>query len=167
LDGPSGSAATASPSKAHQETVLVIDDDASVRDLMTRFLSKLDLNVVVASSGEDGLRLAAQLRPMIITLDVIMPGQDGWSVLNQLKADPELADIPVIMVTIVDNEAMGINLGASNYLVKPVHRERLADLIERYRMVRAAGPKTVKIPVSLPSTRKGQEHTGAENPRRR
>jgi response regulator of citrate/malate metabolism len=71
------------------------------------------------------------------------------------------------MVTIVDNEAMGINLGASNYLVKPVHREHLADLIEKYRVIRSSGSKTVKIPVSLPNTRKGQEQTGAENPRRR
>jgi CheY-like chemotaxis protein len=134
---------------------------------MTRFLSKLDLNVVAARNGEEGLRLAAKLRPLIITLDVVMPGQDGWAVLNQLKADPELSEIPVIMVTIVDNEAMGINLGASNYLVKPVHRERLADLIDKYRVVRTAGAKTIKIPVSLPSTRKGQEQSEAENPRRR
>jgi CheY-like chemotaxis protein len=146
---------------------LVIDDDAAVRDLMTRFLGKLDFNVVAARSGEEGLRLAAQLHPVIITLDVIMPGRDGWSVLNQLKADPETSEIPVIMVTIVDNEAMGINLGASNYLVKPVHRERLVDLIEKYRVVRTSETKTVKIPVSLPSTRKGQEQAGAESPRRR
>jgi signal transduction histidine kinase/ActR/RegA family two-component response regulator len=166
-DGPSDSPATASPTKTDRDTILVIDDDAAVRDLMSRFLSKLDLNVVAARSGEEGLRLAAQLHPAIITLDVVMPGRDGWSVLNQLKADPELSEIPVIMVTIVDNEAMGINLGASNYLVKPVHRERLADLIGKYRVVRSSGTKTIKMPVSLSPTRKGQEHTEAENPRRR
>jgi signal transduction histidine kinase/CheY-like chemotaxis protein len=166
-DVAGNSAPAASPTKTDRDTILVIDDDAAVRDLMTRFLSKLDLNVVAASNGEEGLRLAAQLRPIIITLDVIMPERDGWSVLNQLKADPELSEIPVIMVTIVDNEAMGINLGASNYLVKPVHREHLADLIEKYRVIRSSGSKTVKIPVSLPNTRKGQEQTGAENPRRR
>jgi signal transduction histidine kinase/DNA-binding NarL/FixJ family response regulator len=163
----SSSTATATLAKTDQDTILVIDDDAAVRDLMTRFLSKLDLNVVAARNGEEGLRLAAKLRPLIITLDVVMPGQDGWSVLNQLKADPELSEIPVIMVTIVDNEAMGINLGASNYLVKPVHRERLADLIEKYRAVRTASAKTIKIPVSLPTARKGQEQSEAENPRRR
>lgn len=168
-EGSSSSVIAPSPANADQDTILVIDDDASVRDLMTRFLSKLDLNVVAARNGEEGLRLAAKLRPLIITLDVVMPDQDGWSVLNQLKADPELSEIPVIMVTIVDNEAMGINLGASNYLVKPVHRERLADLIEKYRVVRTAGAKTIKIPVSLPDTRKEtkQEQSGVENPRRR
>jgi signal transduction histidine kinase/CheY-like chemotaxis protein len=167
VEGGSNTAIAPSPAKTDQDTILVIDDDAAVRDLMTRFLSKLDLNVVAARNGEEGLRLAAKLRPLIITLDVVMPGQDGWSVLNQLKADPELSEIPVIMVTIVDNEAMGINLGASNYLVKPVHRERLADLIEKYRVVRTASGKTIKIPVSLPATRKGQEQSEAENPRRR
>ena len=166
-EGTAGSAITLSPKKTDQDTILVIDDDAAVRDLMTRFLSKLDLNVVAACNGEEGLRLAAKLRPLIITLDVIMPGQDGWSVLNQLKADPELSDIPVFMVTIVDNEAMGINLGASDYLVKPVHRERLADLIEKYRAVRTANLKTINIPLSLPATRKGQNQSEAENPRRR
>jgi signal transduction histidine kinase/DNA-binding NarL/FixJ family response regulator len=166
-EGSSSSAIASSPEKSDQDTILVIDDDAAVRDLMTRFLSKLNLNVVAARNGEEGLRLAAKLRPLIITLDVVMPGRDGWSVLNQLKADPELSEIPVIMVTIVDNEAMGINLGASNYLVKPVHRERLADLIEKYRAVRTASSKTIKIPVSLPSTRKHQDQSEAESPRRR
>jgi signal transduction histidine kinase/CheY-like chemotaxis protein len=166
-EGSSSSVIASSPAKSDQDTILVIDDDAAVRDLMTRFLSKLDLNVVAARNGEEGLRLAAKLHPLIITLDVVMPGQDGWSVLNQLKADPELSEIPVIMVTIVDNEAMGINLGASNYLVKPVHRERLADLIEKYRVLRTASAKTIKIPVSLPTTRKSQEESEAENPRRR
>ena len=166
-EGSSSSAVAPSPEKTDQDTILVIDDDAAVRDLMTRFLSKLNLNVVAARNGEEGLRLAAKLRPLIITLDVVMPGRDGWSVLNQLKADPELSEIPVIMVTIVDNEAMGINLGASNYLVKPVHRERLADLIEKYRAVRTASSKTIKIPVSLPGTRKHQDQSEAENPRRR
>jgi response regulator of citrate/malate metabolism len=71
------------------------------------------------------------------------------------------------MVTIVDNEAMGINLGASNYLVKPVHRERLADLIDKYRAVRTASAKTIKMPVSLPATRKGQEQPEVDKPRRR
>jgi signal transduction histidine kinase/ActR/RegA family two-component response regulator len=166
-EGSTSSAIAPSPEKTDKDTILVIDDDAAVRDLMTRFLSKLDLNVVAARNGEEGLRLAAKIRPLIITLDVVMPGQDGWAVLNQLKADPELSEIPVIMVTIVDNEAMGINLGASNYLVKPVHRERLADLIEKYRVVRTAGAKTIKIPVSLPTTRKGHEQSEAENARRR
>ena len=127
-----------------RETILVIDDDPAVRDLMSRSLGKLDFNVVAVSSGDEGLRVAKQVHPVIITLDVIMPNRDGWSVLNQLKADPELANIPVIMVTIVDNEAMGITLGASSYLIKPVDRERLVALIQKHRINESSGPKTMK-----------------------
>src|SRR5260370_28048603 len=125
-------------SKSHKATILVIDDDASVRDLMSRFLSKLGFHVVAAASGEEGVRLARQVRPVVITLDVVMPECDGWTVLKKLKSDSVLAEIPVIMVTIVDNEAMGLDLGASNYLIKPVDRDRLAVLIEKHRAGRTA-----------------------------
>jgi DNA-binding response OmpR family regulator len=122
-----------SPVEKGAETILVIDDDAAVRDLMSRYLSKLGFNAVLAASGEEGLRLAKEVRPRIITLDVVMPGLNGWRVLSQLKSEPELADIPVIMATIVDNEVMGFDLGASNYMVKPIDRERLALVLEKYR----------------------------------
>jgi DNA-binding response OmpR family regulator len=112
--------------------------------------------VVVAASGEEGLRLAKQLRPLAITLDVIMPDSDGWTVLNKLKADSELAEIPVIMVTIVDNEAMGRDLGASSYLIKPVDRERLVTLIEKHRAMRLSMAEKVNtLPASWPT--KGQK----------
>jgi CheY-like chemotaxis protein/anti-sigma regulatory factor (Ser/Thr protein kinase) len=128
----------ASPEKSNLDTILVIDDDSTVRDLMSRFLTRLGFHVVAAASGEEGLRLAKQVKPLVVTLDVIMPDCDGWAVLNQLKADPELAEIPVIMVTVVDNESMGFELGASNYMIKPVDRERLAVLIEKHRVARSS-----------------------------
>ncbi len=119
-----------------RDTILVIDDDAAVRELMSRFLMKLGFNVLTVPSGEEGLRLAKQVHPVLITLDVVMPDCDGWSILSKLKADSELSKVPVIMVTIVDNEARGVDLGASNYLIKPVDRERLAVLIEKHRITR-------------------------------
>src|ERR1700719_2771950 len=125
-----------SETKSNLDTILVIDDDSVVRDLMSRFLTKLGFHVVAAASGEEGLRLAKQVNPLVVTLDVIMPDCDGWAVLNKLKADPELAEIPVVMVTVVDNESMGFELGASNYLIKPVDRDRLAVLIEKHRAAR-------------------------------
>ncbi len=127
-----------SETKPNLDTILVIDDDPSVRDLMSRFLTKLDLRVVVAANGEEGFRLAKEIRPLLITLDVVMPECDGWTVLNRLKSDKELAKIPVIMVTIVDNEARGMDLGASNYLIKPVQRDRLAVLVEKHRIARSS-----------------------------
>jgi CheY-like chemotaxis protein len=104
-----------------------------VRDLMTRFLGKMGYRAVPAPSGPEGLRMARELRPSIITLDVVMPEMSGWDVLNQLKTDPVLASIPVIMVTIVDHEALGLARGASNYLVKPIDRDRLAVALDKYR----------------------------------
>jgi signal transduction histidine kinase/CheY-like chemotaxis protein len=129
--------AASSETKTGLETILVIDDDPSVRDLMSRFLTKLNFHVVAAANGEEGIRLAKQVHPLLITLDVVMPDCDGWTVLNRLKSDSELAEIPVIMVTVVDNEAMGLELGASNYLIKPVDRDRLAVLVEKHRITRS------------------------------
>jgi signal transduction histidine kinase/CheY-like chemotaxis protein len=114
-------------------TVLVIDDDPMVCDMMQRFLAEDGFHVVVANSGDDGLALARKLKPCAITLDVIMPSMDGWAVLGALKNDPGLADIPVIMLTIVDDKNMGYALGATDYLVKPLSKERLKTVLERYR----------------------------------
>jgi DNA-binding response OmpR family regulator len=135
--------------KTGRDTILVIDDDAAVRELMSRILGKLGFNVLTVASGEEGLRLAKQVRPVLITLDVVMPGCDGWTVLSKMKADVELSKIPVIMVTIVDNEARGLDLGASNYLIKPVDRERLAVLIEKHRITRFTTlPGANRVPMS-------------------
>jgi len=116
-------------------SVLVIDDDPTVHDLMQRFLSKEGVRVVAATSGAEGLRLARALRPTAITLDVLMPGMDGWSVLTGLKGEPELADIPVIMLTIVDDKHLGYTLGAADYLTKPIDWSRLAAVLRKYRCV--------------------------------
>ena len=114
-------------------TVLVIDDDPTVQDLMQRQLSKEGYRVAVAANGEQGLRLARELKPAVITLDVMLPGQDGWSVLNALKADRELAEIPVIMMTVVDEKQMGFALGAADYLTKPIDWDRLSAVLTKYR----------------------------------
>jgi GAF domain-containing protein/CheY-like chemotaxis protein len=114
-------------------TVLVVDDEAAVRDLMQRFLTREGFRVVTASGGEEGLRRAREVRPDAITLDVMMPGMDGWAVLSALKADPDVADIPVVMATIVDDRNLGYALGASDYLTKPIDRERLVTVLRKHR----------------------------------
>ena len=119
-------------------TVLVIDDDQDAREITHRFLTKEGFRVVSAAGGQEGLRLARELGPDAIMLDVLMPSMDGWSVLSELKADATTAGIPVIMLTIVDNENMGYVLGASDYLRKPIDRDRLVAAISRYRKDRAA-----------------------------
>ena len=120
----------------HRCRVLVIDDDQAVRDVLSRFLSKEGFRVVSASSGQEGLRLARELRPTVITLDVMMPQMDGWAVLSHLKADPQLASIPVIMLTIIDEKNIGYSLGASDYLTKPIDRRRLSAILKRYQSER-------------------------------
>jgi signal transduction histidine kinase/CheY-like chemotaxis protein len=133
--GPLPAPAAASPTAgdAGQGTVLVIDDDPSARDIVVRLLGREGFRVLTAASGEEGLRLARGSRPDVITLDVLMPGIDGWAVLTALKADPVLAGIPVIMLTVVDDRELGYVLGATEYLVKPVDRERLLAVVSPYR----------------------------------
>ena len=96
-------------------------------------LTKEGFRVVAASGGDEGLRLARELQPVAVTLDVMMPGLDGWSVLSSLKADPVTAQIPVVMCTILRDEAMAFSLGASDFITKPVDRERIVGLLEHYR----------------------------------
>ena len=114
-------------------TVLVVDDDPSARELLQRFLNKEGFHVECAANGPDAIAAAYRLRPKVITLDVMMPGMDGWSVLTKLKEDPMLAGIPVIMLTIVDDKHFGHALGATEYLTKPVDRERLGSVIRKLR----------------------------------
>ncbi|MGB5248088.1 MAG: PAS domain S-box protein [Gammaproteobacteria bacterium] len=111
--------------------VLVIDDDATVRELLARDLTRDGYEVLLAENGAQGLELARSEHPAAITLDVMMPGMDGWSVLRALKADEATAAIPVIMITIVDDKSLGYTLGAAEYLSKPVDRKRLREAMSR------------------------------------
>src|SRR5262249_50421133 len=115
------------------DRVLVIDDDATARELISDHLKAEGFSVATAAGGVEGLRLGKEWGPPAITLDVMMPALEGWSVLAALRKDPELADIPVIMVTIVDEHRRGIALGAAGYLTKPIDRERLHRLVSRFR----------------------------------
>ncbi len=112
--------------------VLVVDDDLAVHELMEDLLTKEGFRVATAKSGEEGLERARELKPAIITLDVYMPGRDGWEVLSALKADPDLAETPVIMLSIADERQKGYALGAE-YLTKPIDRHQLTALLAKYR----------------------------------
>ncbi|QDG49612.1 response regulator [Persicimonas caeni] len=113
-------------------TVLVIDDDPHVHELMRRFLGPRGFHVISAFNGDQGVELARTKRPDVITLDVMMPGRDGWSVLSNLKAEADLESIPVVMVTMIDDKSIGYALGASDYLVKPIQRDRLVKVLARF-----------------------------------
>ena len=115
--------------------ILVIDDDPNVRELIQRSLSKEGYRVELAADGNTGLEMAERLQPKAITLDVMMPGMDGWTVLSRLKGNPKTADLPVVMVTIVDDKNLGFSLGAVDYLTKPIDWSRLREILGRYRGV--------------------------------
>jgi signal transduction histidine kinase/CheY-like chemotaxis protein len=120
--------------------VLVIDDDPESRDIIKRSLEKDSIAVITASSGEEGLRLAHEIQPAAITLDIMMPDMDGWSVLRALKADPRLRKIPVIVLTMVDDKGRGYSLGATDYLAKPIDRDQLLKTLSEFRLTGKAGP---------------------------
>ncbi|MEM7222509.1 MAG: response regulator [Pseudomonadota bacterium] len=121
------------PRTGRNDTVLVVDDDPVVLDMMRRLLAKEGFDVVTANDGREGLELAREFMPSVITLDVLMPRFDGWCVLREIKTDPELAHIPIIMVTILDEKKKGFALGATDYLTKPVDRKKLGGILSKYR----------------------------------
>jgi PAS domain S-box-containing protein len=116
-----------------QQLVLVVDDDASQRDLLSRFLTREGFAVATASDGRAGLDMARALRPRAILLDVMMPQMDGWSVLTALKSEPALAAIPVIMASFVNEPALATALGAVDYVLKPVEWDHLKVIMNRFR----------------------------------
>jgi CheY-like chemotaxis protein len=111
--------------------VLIVDDDATVREIVARYLERAGFNVAKADGGQEALRLAHELHPSAMTLDIMMPGIDGWTVLAAVKGDPDLNDISVILLTIIDEKNRGFSMGASEYLVKPVDRERLTSVLRK------------------------------------
>jgi CheY-like chemotaxis protein len=120
--------------------VLVIDDDPEVREIIERSLGKDGIAVITATSGKEGLRIAHEVQPAAITLDVMLPDMDGWSVLRALKADPRLRDVPVVMLTMGDDKTGGYSLGATDYLTKPVDREQLLSTLSGFCSSGETGP---------------------------
>jgi CheY-like chemotaxis protein len=127
----------------NQPLVLLIDDDLTVHDLVRRFLQKEGFRTVCAPSGVEGIEMAQRLRPAVIVLDVMMPTMDGWSVLTRLKGDPEVREIPVVMLTMVDNKEMGFSLGVNDYMLKPIERASFVAILRKYGALSA--PPTVLV----------------------
>src|SRR5690606_1804740 len=113
-------------------TVLTVDDDPAALRLLHKALVREGYNVIEARTGKQALEQARAHRPAAITLDVLMPHMDGWSVLSALKADPELRDIPVIMITVLKERGLAFSLGASDFMTKPVDRAALKSMLQRY-----------------------------------
>ncbi len=150
-------------------TVLVIDDDADAADLMSRALERSGFATIRASKGGEGIVLAQQQQPAAITLDVMMPGMDGWAVLSVLKSDPLTARIPVIMVTMLQDRQLGYSLGAADFLTKPVDADKLRSVLTTHALHHSAHVLVVEDDpasremLSRVLTREGYEVAEAEN----
>jgi signal transduction histidine kinase/CheY-like chemotaxis protein len=120
--------------------ILIIEDDPSAVRLLREYLESAGYSIRVAPSGETGLAAATAERPAAIVLDVLLPGIDGWEVLRRLKADRRVQDVPVVIVTVVEERDVGFALGAVDYIVKPIHRQTLLACLSRY--VNASGTRT-------------------------
>jgi adenylate cyclase len=148
---PALSPAPAAGAAGGRATVLVVDDEPSVRSLLGKTLEKEGYRVISAGNGIEALSLAREHRPQAITLDVLMPQMDGWEALKQLKADAELRDIPVIMVTVLNERGMAIPLGAADFVTKPVDRQRLAAILREH--CAGAGGASILVVEDDPPTR--------------
>jgi CheY-like chemotaxis protein len=140
------------PPGAVAGTILVVDDDEPARALLRRFLEKQGYQVRTAADGEEALRLARELRPDLITLDVMMPRMDGWTVLSLLKHEAALADIPVLLLTIVDQKEHALAEGALDLLTKPIDRERLAAVVTKHAR-RASAARSLLVVDDDPAVR--------------
>jgi signal transduction histidine kinase/CheY-like chemotaxis protein len=114
-------------------TVVAIDDDADARDLLTRILSREGFRVLASARGEDGMRIAQATRPNLITLDLKLKGMDGWAVLEKIKADPKIANVPVIIISIAEEREHALERGAVDYLAKPIDVEKLIAMASAYK----------------------------------
>ena len=148
---PAPPAATIPPFATHRPLILAVDDDPAVLDILSRNLAREGYAVRTAATGKEALALARELQPRLITLDVMMPSMDGWSVLTALKADPATAEIPVVMISIVDDRQLGFSLGAADYLTKPIDRNRLAGILAKHALSDA--PRTALVIDDLPDNR--------------
>ncbi|MFS0728021.1 hybrid sensor histidine kinase/response regulator [Paenibacillus sp. 1P07SE] len=113
-------------------SILFIDDEPDNRTLIERYLAEESWSLAFSQSGREGIRLARLLKPQVICLDILMPSMDGWAVLAELKSDPELADIPVVILSLTNDRQLGYSLGAAEYLTKPVSRNRLIEVMDRF-----------------------------------
>jgi CheY-like chemotaxis protein len=120
-------------------TVLVVEDNPQAAKLLSLHLSRAGYRVAVAGGGAEALRLALEQRPVAITLDLMLPDQDGWEVLERLKASPLTRDIPVVIISVLDRQPLGFRLGAAEFLVKPIDRAALLHAL-RCALARDAAP---------------------------
>ena len=115
-----------------EKIVVLIDDDVAMHDLIRRTLSKIGLKLVGAVDSEKGMQIVREMKPKLLLLDVLMPGRDGWSILKECKSDPELKEMPVVMVSQLSQDVLSQSLGADDYLTKPINRDLFLETVSKH-----------------------------------
>jgi CheY-like chemotaxis protein len=133
--------------KSERGTILVVEDDQKICELISTYLADTEFSIEFAFDGEEAIRKAKTLKPALITLDILLPKKDGWDVISELKSDPDTKDIPVVIISVVDEENKGFALGASEYIVKPVLRDDLFRIIAKLDLIEKLKLKGAKIMV--------------------
>ena len=139
IERPDAEMVSAPKRNREKAVVLVVEDDAHSYELIATYLEEAGYETARAATAEQALHMAHTIRPSIIALDIILPDRDGWSVLQQLKASPDTSHIPVVITSVLQDEDTAFSLGASDYIVKPVHRKELIECVERLRTISAEG----------------------------
>lgn len=125
--------------------IVVVEDDAPTRELLTLYLAEGGYQVATVKNGDDAIATIRKMEPFAVILDVMLPGKDGWQILQELKSDPELKEIPIIMATMVDNQELGFALGATDYLTKPIDRTSLVKKLDHITNANKRHRKPVTI----------------------
>jgi len=139
LDGVEPLTVVASRIDPGRKTILAVDDDPSVIYVLKKYLEGEGYQVVPAHNGAEAIRLAREVKPFAITLDIMIPGRDGWEVINELKGDPATEHIPIVVISILDNKSLGFSLGVTEYLTKPVERNTVLNALGRLMSPRCIG----------------------------
>ena len=139
LDGIEPLTVAASRIDPGRKTILAVDDDPSVIYVLKKYLEGEGYQVVPAHNGAEAIRLAREVKPFAITLDIMIPGRDGWEVINELKGDPTTEHIPIVVISILDNKSLGFSLGVTEYLTKPVERNTVLNALGRLMSPRCIG----------------------------
>ncbi|MDQ1318035.1 MAG: hypothetical protein QG588_1691 [Candidatus Poribacteria bacterium] len=131
--------------KKKGKTILVVEDNAPAAQLICIYLTEAGYDTVVINDGEEVIRKAREIKPFAITLDIMLPKKDGWQVMQELKNFTDTADIPIIIVSIIDDQNLGFSMGAAGYLVKPIDKEQFLSILDKIDLTPKQKPKVLII----------------------
>jgi len=114
-----------------EKTILVVEDNPQAAQLLCIYLTEAGYGAIVATDGDEAVKMAREMKPFAITLDIMLPKKDGWQVMQELKGFPDTGNIPIIIISIVDDQSLGFNMGAVGYLVKPINKEQLVYALKK------------------------------------